>query len=259
MANVSALPEPRYREWPPPPALARPLLCLWQRSIGGDPGGRQPILPDGCVDLIWLNGAGPLVAGPMDRAQRFPLPPGTSVLGARLRPGWSGVALGLPAARLRNLHVPLADIRPDSPLCTATPVTRAGLPLLLLAHFANVDLPDPAMRYATHWLAARPRGRVRELAGELRLSERQLHRRCHVALGYGPKVFQRIMRLQRLRWLAGTSPGSLTRLALDSGYADQAHLCREARMLTGQPLASLLPRQSADVALSDLFNSPPSP
>jgi AraC-like DNA-binding protein len=84
-----------------------------------------------------------------------------------------------------------------------------------------------------------------------------LHRRCQVALGYGPKVFQRIMRLQRVRWLASTSLStSLTWLAMESGYADQAHLCRDARSLTGQSPTRLLPRQSSGVALSDLFNSP---
>lgn len=256
---MEAMPRPRYRELPPPPALSRQLVCLWQRHVGGGIDSPQPILPDGCVDLIWLNGALPLVAGPMDRAQPFPLRPGTTILGARLRPGWAGIALGLPAARLLNRHVSLADIAPASPLCTAAPATPAELSDLLQKHFSDVAPLEPAMRYAARWLTANPQGRVRQLARELQLSERQLHRRCQVALGYGPKVFQRVMRLQRVRWLAGTAVIPPPRLALEAGYADQAHLCREARRLTGRPVTRLLPRQLPAVALSDLFNTPPSP
>ncbi|MFL1452876.1 DUF6597 domain-containing transcriptional factor [Marinobacter sp. GN3S48] len=254
---MHALSKFHYREWPPPPALTRQLVCLWQLHITGNTDGQRPILPDGCVDLIWLNGATPLVAGPMDRAQHFTLPPGTAVLGARLRPGWAGVALGLPAAQFRNLHVPLADILRTSPLCTATQLTLTKLPALLQKYFVDIAPLDPTMCYTAHWLASNPDGQIRQLAKELQLSERLLHRRCQVALGYGPKVFQRIMRLQRVRWLANTSLStSLTWLAMESGYADQAHLCREVRTLTGQSPTRLLPRHLSGVALSDLFNSP---
>ena len=82
------------------------------------------------------------------------------------------------------------------------------------------------------------------LAGELALSERTLRRRFDAAFGYGPKKLDRILRFQRfLKLLRGARNGSTADLAIEAGYADQAHLGRESRRLavtTPQQIASLL-------------------
>ncbi len=85
---------------------------------------------------------------------------------------------------------------------------------------------------------------VRELARELTLSERQLHRRCLEAFGYGPKTLDRVLRLARAldRARAGLPFAQVASLA---GYADQAHLAREVRALAGVPLGRLLADESA--------------
>ena len=80
-----------------------------------------------------------------------------------------------------------------------------------------------------------------ELARQAGLSERQLHRRCVPAFGYGPKTLDRILRLQRFLALGRAEPGAgLARLAADAGYADQAHLGRDCRALAGATPAQLL-------------------
>jgi transcriptional regulator GlxA family with amidase domain len=79
---------------------------------------------------------------------------------------------------------------------------------------------------------------VDALAEELGLSERQLRRRCMAGVGYGPKTLQRVLRLRRfLR--AGAD--ELAKAAFDAGFADQAHLTRECRRLTGLPPSALRP------------------
>lgn len=74
------------------------------------------------------------------------------------------------------------------------------------------------------------------LAREVGLSERQLHRRCLTALGYPPSRLARLLRLHRFLLLARTSPAyvKLAELAAAAGYADQAHLSRDSRALTGR-------------------------
>ena len=79
--------------------------------------------------------------------------------------------------------------------------------------------------------------RVGELAHELGLSERQLLRRFDDAVGYGPKVLARVLRLQRL--LALPPGAGLAEAALEAGYADQAHMSAEVRRLTGLTPAEL--------------------
>jgi len=64
------------------------------------------------------------------------------------------------------------------------------------------------------------------------VGERRLHRHCRAAVGYGPKMLERVLRFQRARQIArGTT--SLALVAALSGYADQAHLTRESRCLAG--------------------------
>jgi AraC-like DNA-binding protein len=67
-------------------------------------------------------------------------------------------------------------------------------------------------------------------------------------------MLQRIVRMQRTLRLARrrartlrANPLPLASLALDAGYADQAHMTRELRDLTGFTPRELLTRQRADV------------
>jgi AraC-like DNA-binding protein len=80
---------------------------------------------------------------------------------------------------------------------------------------------------------------VPALAGRVGLSERQLHRRCLDAFGYGPKMLGRVLRmnvaLDRAR--AGLA---LAEVAIQTGYSDQAHFTREIKALAGVPPRVLL-------------------
>ncbi len=82
---------------------------------------------------------------------------------------------------------------------------------------------------------------VAELARTLAISERALRRRFNDAIGYGPKKLDRIIRFRRLLQL-GARPrdGGLAAVAAELGYADQAHLTRDCRELSGLTPAELL-------------------
>jgi len=84
-----------------------------------------------------------------------------------------------------------------------------------------------------------PGARVDALAAEIGLSERQLRRRFHAAVGYGPKTLQRVLRFRR--FLAGPRE-DLARAALEAGYADQPHLAREVARLAGTTPSRLIHR-----------------
>ena len=74
------------------------------------------------------------------------------------------------------------------------------------------------------------------------LSERQLRRRIEDAVGYPPRMLARVLRFQRFLRAARAAGRArhLAVLAADAGYADQAHLTRESRALSGLPPAALL-------------------
>jgi AraC-like DNA-binding protein len=253
-----------YREFPPPAALARQLVCLWTQRIGD---GASPyvhrVLPDACADAVWIDEAAPVVAGPATRTVMLSLPPGTLIVGARFRPGWAPSFLGLPADEICDRELPLREFwRADAERLwqqvadeRTTARKLVTIEAALLDRAAEARHADRLAVRAVAWLASNPGGRVHALARDLELSDRQLQRRLAAATGYGPKTLQRVLRLQRLLALAPARRGGLAQLAAEAGYADQPHMTREMRALTGLSPAALLLARGSTLALSDLFKT----
>jgi AraC-like DNA-binding protein len=247
--------------------LADRLVCLWTQSIESGIGKyHHTVLPDGCVDIVWIGSVAPVVAGPATRHTIVELATGTTLIGARFRPGWAASCLGLPMDQLLDKDVPLAELwgaRAESlsEKILETDSTLAQLRALgaeLTVQLSTAKVAHRSLQAAVTWLARYPVGRVHDLARFLGLSERQLHRHFRNAVGYGPKTFQRIMRLQRMLTASTNvleSSFGLANLAADAGYADQAHMSREVRALTGAPPRSLLRRHSSSMSMSDLFKN----
>jgi AraC-like DNA-binding protein len=259
------LPDSTYREDAPAPALAPYVLCVWSQVIGaGAAPHPQRVLPDGCVDLVWIDEQPAVVAGPATRPTLVPLAPASVVIGVRLHPGAAAAVLGLPAHHLLNRATPLSDIRatgPDTIAQQNSIAARLSAAQALVQRLGDLAAPDRAIAAATCWLARHPTGRVEDLARRLDWSDRRLHRRFTAAVGYGPKTFQRVVRLQRVLALAGRSHGRapLAGLAAAAGYADQAHMSRELRALAGSSPRALLPGASSTLELSDLFKTAAAP
>jgi AraC-like DNA-binding protein len=241
---VTARWAPGYREWLPPAALRGSLACLWVQVIAADAGPVvTDVLPDGCADLIWQSGRGSYLAGPDTGPAPAELPAGTIIVGARFRPGGGGPALGLPLARLRDQRVDLADCLPGlARQLPADLAPDAALDLVtgLSARLASDGPPDPMVLHGTRLLAS-GRTTVAQLGTALAVSERQLRRRFDASVGYGPKTLHRVLRFRQALARLSTAPGraDLATLALQAGYADQAHLTRETTRLAGLPPAAL--------------------
>lgn len=205
--------------------------------------GARPVLPDGCMDLLWNQGR-LLVAGPDTRAY---VPEGASGgwAGVRFFPGTAPAFLGVPAHELRDQRVELADLWPASEVRRLTArVDSAADPVsaleeVALERAAGAEPSDPLLREVVSALeAGRP---VAAVADELGLGARQLHRRSLAAFGYGPKTLARVLRLQRALALARDGV-PFAETAVRAGFADQAHLARDVRELAGMTLGELLGR-----------------
>jgi AraC-like DNA-binding protein len=244
-----------YAERAPAAGLAGHLRCSWTRRTGGS----GSVLPDGCLDLMWISGE-LVVAGPDTMAARSEFAAGTEIAAVRFRPGAAPAVLGVPASALRDLRVPLAELWPAA----GTLARRVGAAADRVAvledavrrRLADAPPVDPVAAAVARRLsrsaavsgrlARSPGGAgvVAELAWRAGLSERQLHRRCVAAFGYGPKTLDRVLRLQRFLALGRADRADrgagLARLAADAGYADQAHLGRECRALAGATPAELV-------------------
>jgi AraC-like DNA-binding protein len=146
-------------------------------------------------------------------------------MGVRFRVGAAGAALGIPAAEVLDATVPLDAIWGGEMTERVGDVPRVETLARLVRERAACD-PDALVRAAA-------------TGADPNLGARQLRRRFAEAVGYGPKTLQRILRFQRFLALARTDT-DLARLALEAGYADQAHLTRECSRLAGLPPAALL-------------------
>ncbi|MEV7570665.1 helix-turn-helix domain-containing protein [Streptomyces tanashiensis] len=220
----------------------RPALLdgavLWTRTAAG-PTAERPVLPDGCMDLIWADGI-LLVAGPDTRAYA-PAEFAARYAGIRFAPGDAPGLLGVPAHELRDRRVALgalwgeAEARRLGERITEAPDPAAALDALVLRRAAGAFAPDPLLRAVVARLAAgRP---VAETAREVGLGARQLHRRSLDAFGYGPKTLARVLRLQRALALVRAGV-PYAEAAVRAGCADQAHLARETRALAGTTLGA---------------------
>jgi AraC-like DNA-binding protein len=245
MPRPAPPPTATYTEAPAPPALADRVACLWTR-VAGDAPHTAAVVPDGCVDLMWITDRGAsqlVVAGPDTRGHDATLSPGGTIAGVRLAPGAAADVVGLPLHTVRNERPDLADLwGRDAADALAEVAAAAPHPEHALADAvaSRAGQPDPAMRHVARRLGTTDApSPVRGLADDMGLSERQLHRRCTAAFGYGPKTLHRVLRFQAALALARQGR-DLSAVAYDCGYADQAHLARDVSDLAGVPLTTLL-------------------
>ena len=101
-----------YTEFPSPEPLAPHFLCFWSQTIKGSQGVYEHrVLPDGCIDIVFINHEPPAVAGPSNVPFLARLAAGASITGARLRPGCAAGMLCIPASELVNQNLPIATLK----------------------------------------------------------------------------------------------------------------------------------------------------
>jgi AraC-like DNA-binding protein len=230
-----------YREHAPPAALVPWLECIWERRA--EPGQPVRVLPDGCIDIVWTEGAGAQVVGANRTAFLVPTTMSVRVIGARMRPGCAPALLGIGAEAVLDARLPIADALSDvgRRLEAALAESRDPIGTLrseLVARSLRAERPDPLVRAAVAGLD-QSEVSISRLARALGVSERGLRRRISASVGYGPRRLARVLRLGRALE-AARSGGELARVAYEAGYADQAHFTNDCRALAGVPPSIVL-------------------
>ena len=255
-----------YREFTPPSPLKEHVLCIWTQTIANSRGSHSHlVLPDACVDIVFINNDAPVVVGPWTESFVADLAAGTTIVGVRFHPGRAPGLLGIPADTLLNQSVPL-DAISRAPLrdrlsCIADEpdlaTKRSALIAGLFHSLPNRSPIDHPVSAAIRWLARDANGHVQQLSDWIGLSSRQLQRRFSSAVGYGPKTFHSILRFQRVLNLASGEPNgkTLADLALQAGYADQAHMTREVRRFSGTPPKQVLRSSPCTLRMCDFLES----
>lgn len=239
--RVTASGQSWYQEALPAEDLRSFVACVWVRVLCDGLVKRSPIIPDGCADIMVWDDAPPFVAGPDATTRWITVRDGVVITGIRLRPGAARAVLGCAASDILNGGARLADLAPGAAalhhrlLLTAR--LRERQTLLegwVRAALARSGRDDRAVIAACRQLTEDPHAAIGAIARRLDWNARRIHREFHAACGYGPKHFQRIMRIQRaIRAVHAAPAPRLADIALAAGYADQAHMGRDFRDITG--------------------------
>jgi AraC-like DNA-binding protein len=270
-------PEFHYREIDPSPALAPFVRCIW-RLRGVSDGAAEPIIPDGCAEIV-INVGDPfirysangssqvqparLVAGQIMRALTVQPSGRIDVWGVRFHPWCARAFLDLPAVELRDQVVALGDASAslDEMLSTVAEArdenaAEQRIVDMLTRYASRMSLPSASVpqlvMFATSGSDAASVSKLSRAAG---VSTRRLQTLFRDHVGLSPKQLLRVTRFQRALRIARTEPQfSWSRVAMLAGFYDQAHLIHDANEIAGCTPAALVRRdaQITDAFLSDL-------
>ena len=253
----------------PPAPLASALATIWTaRGSKEEFDCPEPIVPDGCVEIIF-NLADPfknggiqplaLVAGQMTSAV-VAVPTGAvDLIGVRFRPGRAGAALRTPMWQLQDQLLDASSVisgsdRLADDLRNILHARRldhltATLPTLLGSRVPSaVTAVDRALAIIR---ASRGAVVIDKLARHVGMTRRHLERRFNDEVGLSAKQMARITRVHAVLRLIEQRPLlSGAEIAARCGYSDQPHLIRECKAIAGRTPARLM---SSEPSLSGLM------
>jgi AraC-like DNA-binding protein len=250
-----------YLELPFDADLAPIVDAAWIKLPGADLSASDAlqgkVLPDGCIDLIFRGSTQPGEAGVrlftsalIDQAVDIGGDARYWHAGVRFRPGMSRAVLGLDPRECRGRDIAAAQIDGRFALLEqqlmACDTARQALAILHAeagrrARQNRHALAPAHVRAAVTLLASPECGGIAGAARSLGLSERSLHRDLVGWTGLAPKLLARIFRMQRAMAQIRSGRLRLAAVALDAGYADQAHMTREFQSLAGTAPSLLRP------------------
>lgn len=217
-----------YAELPLPPALDGLVAAIWTIDAGGTAADwiEHEATPDGCIELIhrthgrsfWGSEQPAIFAAGLNLAPvRFRVSGDARFLGIRLWPWAWEILGGQPCPGFANGWISIA---PDSGMATllSDPVPA------LVAAFAKIPLHPlgPAILAATS---------VTDIVAASGRAHRMVQRWFARSVGVAPRAYLRLIRFRRTMADFAEPTATLADQAAKSGFADQAHMARDFRLL----------------------------
>lgn len=250
-----------YRELAPPEGLRRYVRCFWHLTVRADAGHVQTVYPDGCCELIvhrgapmhafhdatgWRQQARCLFAGQQRTAVRLAARGDADCLGVRLQPAASAAVVKTALPGLRDRIVDLVTIDPAFAERLRAAALQADVAFavarvsVLLEEYLPLANADPRIELAIAILeASQGTATIAEVIASSGMGERSFQGAFRKQVGLSAKEFARILRLQATIRTLDRVDGSVAELAIEHGFADQAHATRELRRVTGITPAKL--------------------
>ena len=258
------------------PRLRPFIQFLWASSNQGSSeelivAERERMIPSGCMHIVFRFSDQPIrifkcledtegdafyrgaVAGMRSAYYVKDIARSACTVGASLRPGACEALFGIPADEVSGRHVALEDLWGNEARCLSERLQETNdferrlevFESFLANRLPRVSAIHPAIAHAlSRFSTTTDIGKIVEETG---YSHRHFIQLFRQSVGISPRIYTRLVRFQRtLRHGVDKTRGRWTDVALEAGYADQAHFNREFRELTGISPTEYLLNRSGD-------------
>lgn len=248
-----------YKTINPGPDLTPFVRCYWTLDAPNEPNPqKQRILPDGCMEMIFHYGdlykqymedgsstVQPkcFVFGQLTRPLYIQPTGKTGIFAVRFNPDGFAPFIALSPDAIENRAVTLTELfgkdgaqLENDILAASTTADRVKIIETFLGGRAtSVGSIDRVIQSTiTTMVTLNGQLSVSDISKELNVNRRQLERRFAAVIGLSPKQLSKIIRLQAaLKMLMSDKLESLTNIAYEGNYYDQAHFIKDFKEFTG--------------------------
>lgn len=219
---------------------------------------KQRIVPDGCMEMIFNYGdryrqytdeekfiLQPLsfVFGQITKPLDIEASGVTGIFAIRFLPGGFIPFATVPISDMENLAVPLPELFGEAGQLLEETVIHAStneervnlVEAFLLSRVMKAETVNSIIKSCVE-VMIQENGQlsVDELSDHVKINRRQLERKFASTIGLSPKQLSKIIRLQNtLKMLVNKQFTSLTAVAYEGDYYDQAHFIKDFKEFTG--------------------------
>lgn len=248
-----------YLTFEPSDDLATLVKCYWTLEIPREESPeKQTIVPDGCMEMIFHYGdlykqyigqgnsliqPKCFVIGQLTRPLEIEPTGKTGIFSVRFHPNGFLPFANIPIKEMENTAVSLEklfgndgqEIEKRVLKATTTSQRIKLIETFLLNRLTNTATIDRIVKSTVETiLTGNGQLSVYELSKQTNINRRRLERKFSLAIGLSPKQLSKTIRLQStLKMLLTKNFTSLTALAYENEYYDQAHFIKDFKELTG--------------------------
>jgi AraC-like DNA-binding protein len=238
-----ALPDVKHARYWPSPGLAAFVEHYWTVEWTLSAPVVRETLPHPVVHIVFESGTAK-IAGPTTKRFSTTLKGSGRVFGIKFHPGGFRPFVDMPVSAFAGQVVDLDEVFGTAAHGLAEEALvhaehRATIAVLEAFLHSRAVSPDPTAalmaRIAARMAGDRAITRIEQIAQEFAIGVRTLQRQFRDYVGVHPKwVIQRYRLHEAVALIDDGTAGDWAALALELGYADQAHLIRDFRKLVGR-------------------------
>jgi hypothetical protein len=266
-----------YQTFQPQPDLSALVKFYWTLEVPFDPNNqKQKIIPDGCIEMTFNL---------KDKIKRyvsendFIIHPDSMVMGQRTKsyfieplgdvnsfaicfyPYGFANFVGTPLEKLVDIETPIESLFGEIPAkvleqkivqATSTQERIEVIEMFLLDKLnQNATIEDLVKTTVDSLLATNGSSPINQILKDQLSKRRQLERNFKKQIGISPKQLGRVLRLQAALKMLLSDKKSLTNIAYETEYFDQAHFIKDFKEFIGTTPKEFLGNEN--MALSTLF------